>query len=98
MSHPEEISVRFQLLVWYTFLYNSKILLFYTVLHTFSQFFLAAEDVLLNRTQESSLFTWEIYQTTTNSFFSSSFLGTFLGAHNICTLYFQSEHEPELPQ
>ena len=64
-----------------TFLNISKILLIYIILETFSQFFLAVSDVLLNRTQGSSLFTREIYQKTTIFFSFLLFLGTFLGAH-----------------
>ena len=38
--------------------------------------FFAVKDFILNRTQESSLFTLAIYQETTIFLFSSSFLGT----------------------
>ena len=58
VSHPEEIWEQcFQLGFWFTFLNTDKILLIYIILHTFSHFFSAAYDVLLNRTQGSSLFT-----------------------------------------
>ena len=56
--------------------------------HTFRHFILAVKDILLNRTQGSSLLTCEIYETATILFFSSTFLGTFLGAHNVWTLSF----------
>ena len=59
--------------VWSSFLNTSKILLIHIVLHTFSHFFLAVQDVLVDRTQGNSLFTWEIYRKTTIFFFSSSF-------------------------
>ena len=62
------------------FLNTSKILLICIVLHPFSHFFLAVSNVLFNRIQGSSLFTWEIYQKTTVFFFSSSFLGIFFWA------------------
>ena len=76
MSHPDEIlGQRFQLGV----LNTSKILLIYTILHILSHFFLAVQDVLLNRISGSSLFTLKIYQKTTILCFSSSYLGTFFG-------------------
>ena len=80
VSHPEEIwGQHFQLLVWSTFPKISTILLIYIVLHIFSHFFSAVKDILLNRTQGSSLFTSEIYHTQISLFFSSSFLGTNFG-------------------
>ena len=76
-----------------TFLNISKILLIYIILETFSQFFLAVSDVLLNRTQGSSLFTREIYQKTTIFFSFLLFLGTFLGSH-LWTLPFSVRMRP----
>ena len=63
VSHPKGIwGQRFQLELWSTFFNTNKVLLIYIVLHTFSHFFLAVWDTLLNRTQKSKLFIWEIYQ------------------------------------
>ena len=56
--HPEEIwGPSFQLTVWSMFLNTNKNVLIYIILHTFSHFFLVVQNVLLNRTQGSSLFT-----------------------------------------
>ena len=80
VSHPEEIlGQRLQMGIWSTFVNTSETLLIYIALHTFCPFFSAVSDVLLNRTQGNSLFTWEIYQITT--FFSHlHFLGHFFEA------------------
>ena len=59
------------------------LVLIYNVFYTFSHFFLVVYDVLLNRRQGSSLFTWENYQTTTLFFFAS-----FSGTHSIWTISF----------
>lgn len=58
-------------------LYQQNFIVFYCIFHTFSHFFLAAQDRLLNRSRGSLLFTWEICQKTTIFFFFSSFLRTF---------------------
>ena len=57
--------------------YQQNFIVFYCIFHTFSHFFLAAQDRLLNISRGSLLFTWEICQKTTIFFFFSSFWGTF---------------------
>ena len=96
--NPDEIWGHFQLQVWSTFLNTSKLLLIYIILHTFSHLFLADYGILLNRTQGSSLFTWQIYQKTAVFFFSSSFLRTFFWVPITFECYhFQSQCYPESP-
>ena len=60
----------------------------------FLPFLFSCIDVLFNRTQGSSLFTWEISQKTTIFFCSSSFLGTFFWAPMFEHYHFYSWCDP----
>ena len=100
MSYPKEIwGQRFQLGFLPTFLNTSKILLLYIVFHTFCHFFLAVQDVLLKKKNTRKLNIYlKNYQTKTNFFFSSSFLGTFLWMSIMFKHYhFQSGYNPVHP-